>query len=107
MHDNNDVNEEMMNGRTTNSKNNIPDDLSTPKSPKTPQAVIVEKRNSMRQEHIQKEHNHNGVKISGSSSSSNNSSSNHLNNNKVNSACLNNLILPLLSEVNILLFFIQ
>lgn len=71
-----------MNGRTAI---NIPGDMPSPKSP---QAVAVEKRNSMRQE--QKEHHHNGAKVGG----------NHFNNNKVNSPCLNNLILPLLSEVS-------
>jgi hypothetical protein len=32
--------------------------------------------------------------------------SNHFNNNKVNSACLNNLILPLLSEVSHISLFL-
>lgn len=87
----NDVKEESVNGRTAI---NIPGDLPSPKS-KSPPAV-VEKRNSLRSEQQQKkeprEHHrdHNGAKVS----------NHHINNNKVNSACLNNLILPLLSEVS-------
>lgn len=87
----NDNKDEQINGRTAI---NIPGDLPSPKS-KAPPAV-VEKRNSLRQE--QKEHrehhrdreHHNGAKVS----------NHHNNNNKVNSACLNNLILPLLSDVS-------
>ena len=91
----------MTNGRTAI---NIPGDLPSPKS-KSPPAVI-EKRNSIRHEQHQqqqqqqqqqqpkdhREHHHraNGAKVS-----------NHNNNNKVNSACLNNLILPLLSDVSV------
>lgn len=90
----NDHKEEPMNGRTAI---NIPGDLPSPKS-KTPPAV-VEKRNSSRHEQQQpspKEHrehhrdHHNGAKVS----------NHHNNNHKVNSACLNNLILPLLSDVS-------
>lgn len=93
--------ETAMNGRTAN----IPGDshmMSSPKSPKSPTSqAVVEKRNSLRHNHQQeivmsggreKEHREhmNGAKVVG----------NHYNNNsKVNSACLNNLILPLLSEV--------
>lgn len=86
----NDNKDEPINGRTAI---NIPGDLPSPKS-KAPPAV-VEKRNSLRQE--QKEHrdhhrdqHHNGAKVS----------NHHNNNNKVNSASLNNLILPLLSDVS-------
>lgn len=86
-----------MNGRTVS----IPGDVMmspSSKSPKSPssQANIVEKRNSMRQQEVggarEKEHREhvNGAKVG-----------NHYNNNsKVNSVCLNNLILPLLSEVS-------
>ena len=95
-----------MNGRTAI---NIPGDLPSPKL-KTP-PVVAEKRNSLRHEQKeQREHHreqrererhqdrerererehHNGAKVS----------NHHNNNNKVNSACLNNLILPLLSDVS-------
>lgn len=76
------VKEDARNGRTAI---NIPS--SEIPSPKSPQSA-VEKRNSFKF-HEQKEHReHNGAK-----------SGNLYNNNKVNSACLNNLILPLLSEI--------
>lgn len=105
MHENDSMKDETaMNGRTANI--NIPGDShkmsSSPKSPKSPTShAIVEKRNSLRHSQQQeivvgggreKEHREhmNGAKVVG----------NHYNNNsKVNSACLNNLILPLLSEV--------
>lgn len=75
-----------MNGRTAI---NIPGDLPSPKS-KSPPAV-VEKWNSQRQEQRERDReHHNGAKVS----------NHHNNNNKVNSACLNNLILPLLSDVS-------
>jgi hypothetical protein len=100
----NDNKEEPMNGRTAI---NIPGELPSPKS-KTP-PVVAEKRNSLRHEQQQqqqppKEHrerererdrehhrdHHNGAKVS----------NHHNNNHKVNSACLNNLVLPLLSDVS-------
>lgn len=86
-----DAKEEPVNGRTAI---NIPGELPSPKA-KSPPAV-VEKRNSLRNDQPQKkeprEHHrdHNGAKVS----------NHHNNNNKVNSACLNNLILPLLSDVS-------
>lgn len=103
MHETDSMKEETtLNGRTANI--NIPGDShlmsSSPKSPKSPTShAVVEKRNSLRHSQQQeivvggggreKEHM-NGAKVVG----------NHYNNNsKVNSACLNNLILPLLSEV--------
>jgi hypothetical protein len=109
MHENDSKKDETaLNGRTANI--NIPGDShmmsSSPKSPKSPpsQSVAIEKRNSLRhnQEIVvgggngrEKEHM-NGAKVVG----------NHYNNNsKVNSACLNNLILPLLSEVSCVCVF--
>lgn len=94
----NDNKEEVTNGRTAI---NIPGDLPSPKAKSPP--VVVEKRNSLRnseqqqqqalpqKEHREhhRDHHHNGAKVS-----------NHHNNNKTNSACLNNLILPLLSDVS-------
>lgn len=89
-----------INGRTVNIPGDSHKMSPSPKSPKSPTShAVVEKRNSMRhnqqQDNIvggggrEKEHM-NGAKVVG----------NHYNNNsKVNSACLNNLILPLLSEV--------
>lgn len=104
MHENDSMKEEIVNGRTASI--NIPGDImmsssSSPKSPKSPSSqAVVEKRNSMRQQDVmsssggrEKEHREhvNGAKVG-----------NHYNNNsKVNSACLNNLILPLLSEVSL------
>lgn len=105
MHENDSMKDETaMNGRTANI--NIPGDSHlmspSPKSPKSPTShAVVEKRNSLRHSQQQeivvgggreKEHREhmNGAKVVG----------NHYNNNsKVNSACLNNLILPLLSEI--------
>lgn len=94
----NDKKEEAHNGRTAI---NIPGEPSSPKS-KTPPAV-VEKRHSTRHEQPappkehrerdrEREHHrdHNGAKVS----------NHHNNNHKANSACLNNLILPLLSDVS-------
>ena len=93
----NDNKEEKMNGRTAI---NIPGELPSPKAKSPP--VVAEKRNSLRsdqasqpKEREQREHrehhrDHNGAKVS-----------NHHNNNKTNSACLNNLILPLLSDVSL------
>lgn len=95
----NDNKEEVTNGRTAI---NIPGDLPSPKAKSPP--VVVEKRNSLRNSELQqqqqaspqkehrehhRDHHHNGAKVS-----------NHHNNNKTNSACLNNLILPLLSDVS-------
>lgn len=86
----NDNKEEAMNGRTAI---NIPGDLPSPKA-KSPPAV-VEKRREQRHEQ-QKEHrdhhrdHHNGAKVS----------NHHNNNHKSNSACLNNLILPLITDVS-------
>lgn len=88
----------MVNGRTANIS--IPGDaMLSPKLPKSPTSqAVVEKRNSLRQHEAnarEKEHL-NGAKVG-----------NHYNNNsKVNSACLNNLILPLLSEVSLLLIIL-
>lgn len=83
------IKEEPVNGRTAIS---IPGDLPSPKS--KPPPTVVEKRNSHRQEQKEpREHSrehHNGAKVS----------NHHNNNNKVNSASLNNLILPLLSDVS-------
>lgn len=78
--------EESVNGRTAIS---IPGDLPSSKSKSPP---IVEKRHSQRSDSKDSRDNHrNSAKLS-----------NHHNNNnsKVNSACLNNLILPLLSDVS-------
>lgn len=84
--------DEPVNGRTAI---NIPGDLPSPKS-KSPPAV-VEKRNSSRHEqpppseHRERHRDHhNGANVS----------NHHNNNHRVNSASLNNLILPLLSDVS-------
>lgn len=97
MHENESLKEEVVNGRTANIS--IPGDVMSPssKSPKSPSShAMAEKRNSLRQQEVggarEKEHREhmNGAKVG-----------NHYNNNsKVNSVCLNNLILPLLSEVS-------
>lgn len=96
MHENESLKDDVVNGRTANIS--IPGDVmmspsKSPKSPSQSQTTMVEKRNSMRQQEVggarEKEHM-NGAKVG-----------NHYNNNsKVNSVCLNNLILPLLSEVS-------
>ncbi|KAG5682110.1 hypothetical protein PVAND_011489 [Polypedilum vanderplanki] len=85
----NDKREESLNGCSTIS---IPgSDL----SPKSPTHSMLEKRNSTstsRQEQQQQT----DERVGGMKGAK---MSNHFNNNKVNSACLNNLILPLLSEI--------
>lgn len=79
------VKEDTRNGRTAI---NIPScEIPSPKSPQS----AVEKRNSFKFQEQKEHREHNGSK-----------SGNLYNNNKVNSACLNNLILPLLSEVSTL-----
>jgi hypothetical protein len=93
--------EDVTNGRTAI---NIPGaDFSSPKSQKSPTSLpAVEKRSSIRLEPSSQSPQHttrdqNGAKVS-------NHHNNHNNNiNKTNNACLNNLILPLLSEVRLFL----
>lgn len=115
MHDNESIKDDVVNGRTASI--NIPGDVmmspssKSPKSPSSTTPNMVENRNSLRhqQEVVgiggnvsgvrEKEHREhvNGAKVG-----------NHYNNNsKVNSACLNNLILPLLSEVSFLHLFVS
>ena len=88
MHENESLKEEGVNGRTANIS--IPGDVMSPssKSPKSPSSLRQQEVGGARE----KEHREhvNGAKVG-----------NHYNNNsKVNSVCLNNLILPLLSEVS-------
>jgi serine/threonine-protein kinase 24/25/MST4 len=73
----------------------IPGDLPSPKALKSPTSFQNDKRNMLRVEHTSNSPQHkeqNSAKVG-----------NHHNNNlnRTNSACLNNLVLPLLSEVSL------
>jgi hypothetical protein len=89
----NDKREESLNGGSTI---HIPNSDLSPKSPTHP---MLEKRNSSsrQEQHQQQQTDERGSSGGGPKGAK---TSNHFNNNKVNSACLNNLILPLLSEVS-------
>lgn len=91
-HLDNNTKDDVPNGRTAV---NIPGDTASPKAMKSPTSLQSDKRNMLRVEqtsHSPQHREQNSSKVG-----------NHHNNNlnRTNSACLNNLILPLLSDVRL------